>query len=171
NILRYISSSTEQQVPLADELHYTKDFLLCMAIRYQGNLAYTLNIPDEMLAIQVPKLCVQLLVENAIKFTSTKRPPYNLDISGFADETHYELSIGDNGPGFSQESLSLLRERIAQINETGLLPSLEINGMGLLNVYIRYRLLHGAHLIFRVENRASGGACITIGEYYDESKI
>ena len=60
----------------------------------------------------------------------------------------------------------MLHQKISEIDKTGLLPSLEINGMGLLNIYIRYRLLHGDRTIFRLENQPGGGAAITIGEVY-----
>jgi len=53
-----------------------------------------------------------------------------------------------------------------EIDASGLLPSLEIDGMGLLNIYIRSRLLHRGKLIFRLENQQPRGACVTIGEYY-----
>lgn len=171
NILRYISSSSSQSVPLRDELLHTKDYLVCMMIRYQGDLSCDIQVPEDMYNISVPKLCVQLLVENAIKYSSTKRPPYQILITGESDQRHYALSIRDNGPGFSDESLAMLQKKIAQIERTGLLPSLEIKGMGLLNVYIRYRLLHGRNLIFRTENLPSGGACVTIGEVYDGAEI
>lgn len=168
NILRYISSKEGPQVTLAAELSCTEDFLRCMVIRHQGDLSYTIDVPDEMLSIKVPKLCIQLLVENAIKFASTRRPPYLVSISGRSDQTCYEITIKDNGPGFSPEILSMLHKKIEEINKTGLLPSLEINGMGILNVYIRYRLLLGNRLIFRLENNKEGGACVTIGEKYNE---
>ena len=142
-----------------------------MMIRYQGDLSYKIQVPEKMYDLEVPKLCVQLLVENAIKFSSTKRPPYQISISGISDKSHYELSICDNGPGFSSESLAMLQDKITEINQTGLLPSLEINGMGILNIYIRYRILHGENIIFRLGNQESGGACITIGDVYDEPEI
>ena len=41
NILRYISSDSDTTVPLSDEIHYTDDFLKCMAIRYSNDLHYT----------------------------------------------------------------------------------------------------------------------------------
>ena len=163
NILRYISSNGDQEVRLCDEIRYTKDYLDCMVIRYQGDLSYSIQIPEEMNQLKIPKLCLQLLAENAINYSTTKSPPYFIGISGNTDGSHYEITIKDNGPGFSEEALTLLQEQIAQINKTGLLPSLEINGMGLLNIYIRYRLLYGNPVVFQLENNINGGACITIG--------
>lgn len=165
-ILRYISSDTEQEVPLQEEIRHVNDYLRCMAIRYQGDLTYTVNIPEEMNGVKVPKLCIQLLVENAIKFSAANRPPYHISITAVQDEFHHEILIQDNGPGFSQAALENLNKKMAEIDDSGLLPSLEIDGMGLLNIYIRYKLLHNGKLIFRLENRAPHGACVTIGEYY-----
>lgn len=167
HILRYISSDTEQEVTLRDELHYTEDYLSCMMIRHQGDLTYSINIPEEMMGIRIPKLCIQLLVENSIKYSSTKRPPYHITISGEIQDENYEISIKDNGPGFSKDALDMIGSKLNEINETGLLPSLEINGMGILNVYIRYKLLHGDDIIFRVENNLIHGACVTIGGKYE----
>lgn len=171
NILRYISSDSSQEVPLEEEIRYTTDFLICMSIRYQGDLTYHIDIPKSMNDIMVPKLCAQLLVENAIKFSTAKRPPYHIQITGITDDNHYELHIRDNGPGFAQETLDTLYEKMEEIKKTSMLPSLKINGMGILNVYIRYCLLHENTFIFRLENNPDGGACVVIGEYYNESKI
>lgn len=171
NILRYISSDSEPEVPLYQELAHTQDYLICMVIRYQGDLEYHLNIPEEMKSIKVPKLCIQLLVENAIKFTTTKRPPWSIDINGVCDENGYEIQIKDNGPGFTEESIATIYSRLEDIKKTNLLPSLEINGMGLLNIFIRYRLLHGDGIVFRPENNPEGGASITIGEVYHGTEI
>jgi sensor histidine kinase YesM len=85
DILRYISSDSAQKVPLADELKHTRDYLRCMEIRYQGDLSYEIDVPEALDGVPVPKLCVQLLAENAIKFTTTRRPPYRIAIRGEAD--------------------------------------------------------------------------------------
>jgi len=53
--------------------------------------------------------------------------------------------------------------KIREIDETGLLPSLEIKGMGLLNIYLRYKILYGDDVIFQLNNNEGGGARITIG--------
>lgn len=165
-ILRYISSDNEQEVSLQEEIRHVSSYLRCMDIRYQGDLTCTIHIPDEIKNVKVPKLCIQLIVENAIKYATINRPPYCINITAVQDDDHYEISIRDNGPGFSQEILDNLMEKIEEIDNSGLLPSLRINGMGLLNVYIRYKLLHKDRTIFRLENCEPHGACVKIGEYY-----
>lgn len=166
NILRYISSDTDTAVPLSDEIRYTDDFLHCMAIRYSNELHYSFDFPEEMHSILVPKLCIQPLVENSIRYCTTMLPPYHIHVFGTCNNGIYTITATDNGPGFKEEALAMLSEKIREIDETGLLPSLEIKGMGLLNIYLRFKIRYGSDVIFRLDNKAGGGASITIGGRY-----
>lgn len=168
NILRYISSDSDTTVPLSDEIHYTDDFLKCMAIRYSNDLHYTFDFPEDMKQILVPKLSIQPLVENAIRYCTTMLPPYHIHVFGTFINGIYTISVTDNGPGFRTEAIELIMQKIREIDETGLLPSLEIKGMGLLNIYLRYKILYGDDVIFQINNNEGGGARITIGGRYHE---
>lgn len=162
-ILRYISSGKEPFVSLSDEISYTKDYMECMKIRYDNDLSFSFQIPSEMLSCQIPKLCLQLIIENAIKFTTSSRAPWCIEIKGYITSTHWELQIKDNGPGFKSEELQALYDKIAEIDKTGILPNLEIRGMGLMNVYIRFKILYDGNHIFRLSNNLPTGAIVTIG--------
>lgn len=166
NILRYISSDTETTVPLSSEIEYTDNFLRCMAIRYSNDLFYTFDFPDDMRGIPVPKLCIQPLVENSLRYCTTMLPPYHIRVSGQRSGDDYTITATDNGPGFTKESIQLITQKIREIDETGLLPSLEIKGMGLLNIYLRFKILYGKDVVFQLKNKEDGGASITIGGRY-----
>ena len=168
SLLRYISSDKEQQVPLYKEIQCTKDYLSCMKGRYQEDLTYTIQIPSALNHVLVPKLCTQLLVENAVKFSSQELPPYHVSIIGALEGDFCTLSIRDNGPGFDEKTLADLYAKFEEIDKTNLLPTLAVNGMGLLNVYIRLKLLHNENIIFRIENQVPHGAWVTIGVKYGD---
>ena len=163
-LLRYISSDKEPLVPVREEIAHARDYLECMKLRYEDDLEYEIDIPEEMMEIEIPKLCLQLIIENAIKFsTRSVRPPWIVKVTGIMDESHWEISISDNGSGFSRETLEDLEVSMRNIDETMLLPTLEIDGMGLMNVYIRFRTFYQGKQIFRIGNRPEGGAVITAG--------
>ena len=163
-ILRYISSDKEPLVPIEKDLAHAKDYLDCMVMRYDEDLKYEIDIPDEMLQLMIPKLCLQLIVENSIKYSTKEvRPPWMIKIRGKMTSTFWEISIQDNGKGFAEDDLKALNQKIEYINRTDLLPSLEINGMGLMNIYIRFKTMYKGNHIFRIGNLASGGAIVTIG--------
>lgn len=163
DILRYISSDSDQMVFLHEEVKHTQSYLECMKLRYNNELTYNINIPDEMTECKIPKLCLQLIVENAIKYSTKKKGPWVVNINGTITSTYWELHITDNGPGFSSEAIESLQSEIEKIDQTGSLPNLEINGMGLLNIYIRFKLLYKGRHIFRLSNNVEEGAQVTIG--------
>ena len=161
--MRYISSDSDQMVYLRDEVKHTKSYLECMKLRYDNELNYNINIPEDMMEYKIPKLCLQLIVENAIKFSTKKKGPWTINIDGLITSQYWEIHITDNGPGFSPEALDILQKEIEKIDQTGFLPNLEINGMGLMNIYIRFKLLYNGKHIFRLSNNVSEGARVTIG--------
>lgn len=168
SILRYISSDSEATVSLEDEIANTVDFLACMTSRYEDELFYTIEIPENMMHIKVPKLCIQPLVENSIRYCATIMPPWRIHIKGEIREGRYEIVVSDNGPGFSDQALEIIESKINEIDNTGLLPSLEITGMGLLNVYLRFKLMHDSNSIFKIENGIDAGASVKIGGSCDQ---
>ncbi|MCR5302349.1 MAG: histidine kinase [Lachnospiraceae bacterium] len=170
-ILRYISSDKEPLVPIKEDISHARDYLECMKMRYGDDLIYEINIPDEMENLMIPKLCLQLIAENSIKYsTKSVLPPWKIYIDGHMTGIYWEISVRDNGTGFSADDLNRINEQIDYIDRTRMLPSLEINGMGLMNIYIRFKTLyHGKH-IFRVSNYATGGALVTIGGELTDSE-
>lgn len=165
DILRYISSDGEQLIELQYEISHTINYLECMKIRYDNKLFYTVQIPESMSHYKIPKLCLQLLAENAIKFTTSKKDPWHISITGTLTDTYWEIKIMDNGPGFDPAELENLRHKFEEIDKSGVLPNLEINGMGLMNIYIRFKLLFEGKYIFRLDNCTPSGALVTIGGY------
>ena len=169
-ILRYISSDKESLVSVNEDVSHVKDYLECMKMRYGDDLIYEIDLPDEMSGLKIPKLCLQLIVENSIKFSTKKvRAPWLINISGKITDKYWEITVKDNGPGFSDGIIKEINDKINEINNNSFLPSLEINGMGLLNIYIRFKILYHGKQIFRINNEESGGALVTIGgEFTDE---
>ena len=167
-ILRYISSDKEPLVLIRDDIEHAKDYLECMKMRFGDDLIYEICVPSEIEELKIPKLCLQLIVENSIKFTTKNvKPPWRIKIDGKRTGLYWEISVSDNGPGFSASDIKELNDKIQYVNKTELLPSLEINGMGLMNIYIRFKTLYNGKHIFRVSNNVSGGAIVTIGGEFD----
>lgn len=160
--LRYISSDNSVS-NLEAELLHTKKFLEINQIRYGQKLQFDLDIDQRILLLHCPKLIVQPLVENAVKFGTQKEPPWRIRIVGFMHDNRWQIEVSDNGNGFSEESLNLLYGKIREIDETNAVPMLKLDGMGLLNIYIRMKLTFGADAVFRIENRPGEGATVVIG--------
>ncbi|MCF7938570.1 MAG: histidine kinase [Spirochaetales bacterium] len=168
-LLRYISSRTTSLVTVGEELEYVKRYLSCMKIRFADSLEYCIDIPEDVANIVVPKLIIQPVIENALKYGMNSEPPWELSVEGsrYGSE-RWQITIRDNGPGFSKESLEEIQSRIEE-NKTKLPEtSLEISGMGLVNIATRLYLYYGTDSIFITDNRE--GAVVTIGGPYEPQK-
>ncbi len=163
DMLRYISSNQSSLVELRNELEYTEKYLSCMKFRYGSKLSYSIEIGEKMQDIKIPKLVIQPLVENALKYGTNREPPWNIRIFGHKANTYWQVSVQDNGTGFDTEKLNIIRNKIEEINKNGLLPSLGLEGMGLLNIYMRLKLIYKNQMIFEIGDFITGGAIITIG--------
>ncbi len=163
SILRYISSNREMRIRVEEEMEQVDRYLGCMKKRFGEGLKYTYDIADDILDCLVPKLCVQLLVENAVKAVMTHREPWEIKVEGERNGDDWYITVSDNGPGFDPEVDRELRKNMDSILESGLLPSLKIEGMGILNIFIRLYLLDGIPFVFDFGNREEGGAFVTVG--------
>jgi two-component system sensor histidine kinase YesM len=163
DMLRYISSDQSPHVNLSTEIEYTERYLGCMKSRYGNKLSYSIELEDDLKKIKVPKMIVQPLVENAIKYSTSQKPPWKIKIYGYKSNTFWQITVRDSGSGFDAEKLDNIRKKISEIDRNGLLPSLELDGMGLLNIYIRLKLSYKNQTIFQIADNIDGGANVTIG--------
>lgn len=68
NLYRVVLQSSRRDfVFLEDELAFLMDYWELMKIRFNGTVHLQVDISDEMRKVLIPPLCLQLLIENAIK--------------------------------------------------------------------------------------------------------
>lgn len=163
--LRYTSTGSEIRVPVSDEFLYTQKYLACMNVRYRGRLTCDFTLDERMGEIQIPKLSLQPIIENSLKYAFMKKPPWHITVQGYLDVEagKWLIRITDNGVGFTGEELKELTHILESIRDSKDITRLKIGGMGLQNVYLRLLLQYGPSAILTVENDPEGGACITMG--------
>lgn len=168
SILRYISSDKESVSTVEEELEHCSLYLNCMKMRFKDKFTYEFDIDDNLLEMKIPKLCIQLLIENSVKFVSKTAPPWHIRIEGYIDAGQWLISVKDNGPGFDPEVDRHLRSQMDEILKYSRLPSLELDGMGILNIFIRFYLLFGHSFLFQFGNLPEGGAFVIVGGRFHE---
>ncbi|WP_373231236.1 sensor histidine kinase [Cohnella sp.] len=163
DMLRYISADDSFVVAMNTELDYTEKYLQLIRYRFENNLNYSIEADETLRNIRIPKLVIQPLVENALKFCTQVSPPWNIRVRGYIADNKWFVEVTDNGPGFDLEKLSQLQAQIDHIVQSGQIPNLKLNGMGLLNIFLRLRLCYDSESIFQVVNLPDKGTRITIG--------
>ena len=164
-IMRYITDTGHTTVTLADELEYVRKYLYCMKVRYQSSLNYHIDVDESILMKKVPKLLIQPFVENAIRYGSDCAPPWTITISSYVADNCWKITVTDTGPGFSEEACTRIAENLAKADQNPGLPELKINGLGTVNVYLRWKLFCKEDIIFEYGNTEDRHGMVSIGRY------
>lgn len=150
---RYSFRSHGDFTTLADELHSIDQYLALVRARFGERLSVTLQVAPEVLPVALPFLCLQPLVENAVKHglegavTSSR-----ITISALDAGSEAEVVIEDDGIGMDPERLRhILR------GEGG-----KSTGVGLLNVDERLRQVYGDDYGLVIETGIGAGMRITV---------
>ncbi|WP_030594328.1 sensor histidine kinase [Streptomyces anulatus] len=138
---------------LADELHSIDQYLALVRARFGERLAVTLQVAPEVLPVALPFLCLQPLVENAVKHGLEGAVTRSrITISALDAGSEAEVVIEDDGTGMDPERLrQILR------GEGG-----ASTGIGLLNVDERLRQVYGDDYGLVIETGVGAGMKITV---------
>ncbi|MGW6908660.1 histidine kinase [Streptomyces sp. NPDC054940] len=138
---------------LADELHAIDQYLALVRARFGERLSVTLQIAPEVLPVALPFLCLQPLVENAVKHGLEGRVDRSrIDITARDAGAEAVVVIEDNGIGMNP---SRLRAILAGEGS----PS---GGIGLSNVDDRLRQVYGDDHGLVIETAEGAGMKITV---------
>lgn len=136
-ILSYSLYSPLDMVPLDREIDYIESYILLQKIRYP-QITYTIDCPEDLKAVSVPKLIIQPIVENAIEhgFVSVKSGHIHLCVQAESGEVH--IIIVDSGVGFDQSKLEHIRQMLSNGTDD---PG--ENHIGIMNVHRRLVSIYG----------------------------
>lgn len=163
-ILRYISADNNNYVQLEEELNIVDLYLCCIENRFQKNISYKIQIDDDLLAIPVPKLCIQPLVENSIKYcTESTNPPWKIEVICEKNDEMWLATVYDNGVGFSTEILDQLKKSFDHFDKKNVMPTTELQGTGLINLYVRLNIIYKSNYIFEIGHDSIKGTYVKIG--------
>lgn len=169
-IMRYITDGQAITVTLQNEINYIEQYLYCMKVRYQESLNYEISIDPAILDEPIPKLVIQPLVENALKYGIDVAPPWFIQIKSTVTEDFWRIDVIDSGHGFPPDRLELIQNRIKEASAHPGMPEIQINGMGLLNVYLRWHFFCQEDTIFEYGNTADGHGKVSIGRKYKKQE-
>ncbi|MGZ4289167.1 MAG: histidine kinase [Gaiellaceae bacterium] len=119
-------------VTLEEELRHVRSYLELEEARFGAQLQVTIDAAPDALAVRLPPLVVQPLVENAIKHGKTDRPLHLL-VRARVRRGRLRVTVRDDGRGIA-------RDAIERVLEPGVG---EGTGLGLANVNLRLTAHYG----------------------------
>ncbi|WP_088549157.1 sensor histidine kinase [Paenibacillus aquistagni] len=158
-LLRY-SIGNDRSVQLKDDMSYVRDYLKLQQIRFSERLEYRVTIAEETYPIYVPKLVLQPIIENAIKYGYQHQSHVLIDIRIQLADGKLLLEVCDNGPGMNEQSLQELRRMLDSPHNT-------TPHIGLYNVHRRLVLLYGEEAGIHINSTQGQGTCVTLTIPYE----
>lgn len=147
-LLRYTLREDNDPALLEEEVDILMRYVTIQKTRYQERLVITMDIPDSAKKQKVPKLILQSLVENSIKYAlENMLEPCHITISVQDEASMLRILVRDNGPGIDP---SVLDGGAPFCNrEKG-------GGIGLMNIRQRLKLLFGEESRLVLHNTGNG---------------
>jgi two-component system, LytTR family, sensor histidine kinase AlgZ len=137
-----LDSTATPLVPLEDELRVVRAYLDIERVRFGDRLRYSVDLPDGTGRGLVPRMALQTLVENSVKFAvSPRREGASIAVRARGTNGRLAIAVEDDGPGFN--------------------PQLRPAGHGLELLAARLTMLFGDGASMRVESRP-GRSVVTI---------
>ncbi|WP_326638188.1 histidine kinase [Streptosporangium sp. NBC_01755] len=153
---RYALRRERDFTTLAEELHCVDRYLLLERARFGDRLRFTLRVAPEVLSVSVPFLCLQPLVENAVKHgvaAAGRHGEVRVVVGDAGSEAH--ISVEDDGPGMPPERVRGLLDGSAP-------RSGEEGGIGLAGVDVRFRRIYGEDYGLVVESAPNAGTTVRL---------
>jgi sensor histidine kinase YesM len=122
-------------VPLGEELRVVRAYLDIERVRFGDRLRYAVDLGDGVASALVPRMALQTLVENSVKYAvSPRREGASIHVRAIAGDGRVRVSVDDDGPGFD-----------AKVRPEG-------HGLDLLAG--RLKMLFGERATLRIDSRA-----------------
>lgn len=151
--LRYCISGKEM-VQARLELKHIGNYLSLQQARFGNRMNVVYAWDESQMELEIPKLSVQTLVENAIKHGVEKvTGTVTIKISAQVNESYTIISVSDNGPGFTRERLEQVRQSFYHNWED---RESEGESIGLVNLNTRLKLLYGEKAEFVIQSDSTG---------------
>lgn len=141
NLLRYSIKWVSGNVRVEEEISYIRNYLALINLRFDYEIYLSLNLQEEVLRQEIPKMSLQPIVENAIYHGIEElAEDTNIYIKGMVQNGNCMIEVTDAGKGMSEEKVESLRRKIAGEIET---DGGNGSGIGLKNVQDRIRMSFG----------------------------
>jgi two-component system sensor histidine kinase YesM len=152
-LMRYSMSWKKDRVFLSEELDYIDNYMKLLNIRYDINISYTVNIPEDLQGCVVCKMSIQPIVENAVVHgIQPKGQDGMIKITGWEEEGCVVVEIFDNGKGIEQNALEQLKYAMSVESEQDGSNEQLHAGIGLRNVNERLKLAYGKQYGIEIES-------------------
>jgi Predicted signal transduction protein with a C-terminal ATPase domain len=154
-LLRKSISNDKELVTVAEEIEYTRSYLIIQKMRYRDKLEYLINMDAVIVDVEIIKLVIQPLVENAIYHgIKCKSGIGTIQITAEYKHKGIMIEIADDGAGMTKEQLEHIFDERAEDRAR--------KSVGVLNVHKRIQLSYGTEYGLSFQSERGSGTTVSI---------
>jgi len=160
-MMRYNMRWTSEYVRLRDELTHIGNYVNIANIRFDDRVRLVTDIPEAYLNLELLKMSLQPVVENAIKH-GLGDSELTINIHAVREDDAVLISIIDDGVGIAPERVQELNSRIERGTSEGEAKDYpgKGSGIGLANVHSRLQMHFGKEYGLRIDGEP--GVCTRV---------
>ncbi|QJD87006.1 sensor histidine kinase [Cohnella herbarum] len=152
---KYTTRSEKPEATVEEEIRLVENYLAIQALRLK-RIRYEIELSEEMASLEVPRLLLQPVVENAVVHGLEPLVEGGLiRIAVRRTGDRAEIEVADDGVGVPPEKLAELTQQLG-------LPMRQGMGYGIWNVNQRLKLGFGDKSGVRYSNTPGGGLTVTL---------
>lgn len=145
SLLRWSINDAIREVILKDDLKYIIDYLEIIKYRFQGRFVYDMDIDEDCYSCHVPKLLLQPILENSMKYGFKYKKALKIKIKGWMKDNILYLEVADNGIGMTKEQLIKMQTMLNMETSAN-------EHKGLYNISRRLKLQYGKNSGIEIES-------------------
>ena len=143
-------------ISLRDELAHVSSYLAIQKIRYDSVLNYNVAVDEACMAVEVPKIILQPIVENAIYHgIKLKETGGDITVRGRMQGSDLLLEVEDTGIGMLPERLEEVRQSLDE-------GAGDSDVYGLRNIHERLKISYGDAYGLNIDSEYLFGTTVTI---------
>lgn len=158
-LLRHSLGQIDKPVALRDEVEVVQDYFHIQKIRFSERSRFELDVDDNCLNIEIPRLTLQPLVENAfIHGIEEKETGGTITLTIRETARHIIVEVSDDGVGMPEEKVKQL---------LSMTPNTEDHvghstGIGLTNVIRRLQIHYKVEEVVQIESKLGKGTTVRL---------
>ena len=165
-LLRYSIKEVREEVTVKEDLDHLQYYLNILQIRFNKRFSYSIEVQDDIMDCLIPKLLIQPLLENAVKYGFNGQEKLTVSIRGYQMQEKLIFICEDDGAGIDEELLEEIRNNLKAENNTS-------SHYGIYNIHRRIGLMYNGDFGLDISSKKNEGTLvrITVPKRVGEEKI
>lgn len=160
-MMRYCLRWRIHRVSLSQEIEYIQSYIYILNIRNDYVINLIVDIPEELMGIEIPKMTLQPLIENAFVHAIEKEEK-DADLRVFSeispDKSKVTLSVQDFGCGMDESQVNNIKKYL----DDDTFERDSKGSIGLKNIQQRLTVFYGSDYRIKVQSEVGKGTIISV---------